>query len=171
MKKILLIAILATEIFAFFDNITTFEADFIQSVTDEKKKVLTYNGSLIASKPQNALWRYTSPVNKDVYINRFNVTIIEPEIEQAIIKRIESNFDFFQMIKNAKKIDKNTFIAKYGSNDFLIKTKNKFIESISYVDEFENSVKILFSKQKQNSEIDKELFIPSIPVDFDIIRD
>ncbi len=171
MKKLLLIALLSSEIFAFFDTINTFEADFIQTVTDDKNKVLTYNGNIFASKPQNALWRYTTPISKDVYINQSTVTIIEPEIEQAIIKKIDSNFDFFKIIKDAKKVDENIFIAKLGNSSFIIRTENEQIKSISYIDEFENSVLISFDKQKQNSKISKEVFIPKIPVEFDIVRD
>ena len=152
-------------------DIVSFQADFTQSVTDDKKKVLTYSGSVLASKPQNALWRYSKPVNKDVYINSRRVTIIEPEIEQVIIKRIESNFDFFNMIKNAKKIEKNIYMAIYKNSKFRITTKDELIKSISYIDEFENSVEVLFDNQKQNDKINKELFIPNIPLEFDIVRD
>jgi len=152
-------------------DIVSFQADFTQSVTDDKKKVLTYNGSVLASKPQNALWRYSKPVNKDVYINSRRVTIIEPEIEQVIIKRIESNFDFFNMIKNAKKVEKNIYMAIYKDSEFTITTKDELIKSISYIDEFENSVEVVFDNQKQNDKINKELFIPNIPLEFDIVRD
>ena len=171
MKQIFLLAILVSEIFAFFDTIDSFKADFTQTVTDEKNKVLTYNGNIIASKPQNAIWRYTTPINKDVYINKHSVTIIEPEIEQAIIRKIESNFDFFKMIQNAKELQHNIYITKFKNTDFTIITKNKLIESISYIDEFENNVKILFKNQKQNEKIDESIFIPNIPLEFDIIRD
>ena len=171
MKQIFLIAILVSKMFAFFDTVDSFKADFTQTVTDEKNKVLTYNGNLIASKPQNAIWRYTTPINKDVYINKHSVIIIEPEIEQAIIRKIESNFNFFKMIQNAKKTQHNTYITKFKNTDFTIVTKNKLIESISYIDEFENNVKILFKNQKQNEKIDENLFIPNIPLEFDIIRD
>ena len=152
-------------------DIVSFQADFTQSVTDDKKKVLTYSGSVLAAKPQNALWRYSKPVNKDVYINSRRVTIIEPEIEQVIIKRIESNFDFFNMIKNAKKIEKNIYLAIYKNSEFRITTKDELIKSISYIDEFENSVEVLFDNQKQNDKINEELFIPNIPLEFDIVRD
>ncbi len=152
-------------------DIVSFQADFTQSVTDDKKKVLTYSGSVLAAKPQNALWRYSKPVNKDVYINSRRVTIIEPEIEQVIIKRIESNFDFFNMIKNAKKIEKNIYLAIYKNSEFRITTKDELIKSISYIDEFENSVEVIFDNQKQNDKINKELFIPNIPLEFDIVRD
>ncbi len=171
MKQLFTFILSFTLGFASFDNTNAFEADFTQSVTDDKNKSLIYKGHIIASKPQNALWNYTSPIKKDVYISKYSVTIIEPEIEQVIIRKIESNFDFFNMIRNAKEIEKNRYEANYKESKFIITTKDELIESISYIDEFENSVKIIFKNQKQNEEIDLELFIPNYSLDFDVIRD
>lgn len=171
MKHIFTLLLSFTLGFASFDTLNTFQADFTQSVTDDKNKSLVYKGHIIASKPQNALWEYTTPIKKDVYINRFSVTLIEPEIEQVIIRKIESNFDFFSMVRNAKKIEDNKYIANYKESKFTITTKNELIESISYIDEFENRVKIVFENQKQNKKIDLKLFVPDYPLEFDIIRD
>ena len=171
MKHILITILLLSQAIASIDKITSFEADFAQSITDDKNKVLTYKGHITASKPQNAKWKYTIPVQKIVFINKFDVTIVEPEIEQVIIKRIESNFDFFKMIENAKKLKDNVFEANYKESTFKIIQKNNLIESISYIDEFENSVKIVFKNQKQNHSIDLKTFTPNYPLYFDIIRD
>lgn len=170
MKYIFILLLLYTSSFAFFDNLNTFQANFTQTVTDENNKVLSYSGSVVASKPQNAVWTYTTPIKKEVYIDINTATVIEPEIEQVIIKHIESNFSFFNMINNAKKIKENVFVANYKESKFTIITKNDLIESISYIDEFENKVKIVFKNQKQNEAIDLKLFVPNIPENFDIIN-
>lgn len=171
MKKLLLATFISVQLFASLQELTSFEADFSQSITDEKEKILTYHGRITALKPQNARWSYIKPIKKDVFINDFKVTIVEPEIEQVIIKRIESNFDFFKIISSAKKIDQNTYVAFYRETKFTIVKKNSLIESISYLDEFENSVKITFENQKQNHTIDESIFIPKYPMEFDIIKD
>jgi outer membrane lipoprotein carrier protein len=171
MKFFTLLVLTYTLSFASFYNLTSFEADFTQSVTDDKNVSINYSGHLIASKPQNALWNYTKPIKKDIYINNFEVTVVEPEIEQVIIRKIESDFNFFNMLKNAKKISKNMYEANYKDSNFIIKTKNKTIESISYLDEFDNVVKITFKNQKQNIKVDAEIFFPKYPLDFDIVRD
>ncbi len=171
MKLISTLLLSFTLSFASFDTLSSFDADFTQSVTDDKNKSLVYKGHIVATKPQNATWNYTSPIKKDVYINRFKVTIVEPEIEQVIIRRIDSSFDFFNMVRNAKKVQENLYLAKYKESTFTITTKNSLIESISYLDEFENKVKIVFENQKQNEKIDEGLFIPRYPLEFDIIRD
>lgn len=157
--------------FASLKNIYSFEAEFTQNITDDKNKVLTYSGHLTASKPLYAMWQYAKPVKKDIYINSHNVTIIEPEIEQVIMKSIESKFDFFKIVDNAKEIKKDIYEAFYKESKFTIISKNDFIESISYFDEFDNKVQILFTNQKQNIEINNEIFTPNIPTDYDIIND
>lgn len=158
-------------IFASLEEITSFEADFIQNITDEKNKTLNYRGHLIASRPQNAKWSYQEPVKKDVYINNFDITIVEPEIEQVIIRRIESDFDFFKIISNAKRTHGNEYVANYKNSEFTIIKSGSLIKSISYLDKFENKVTITFKNQKQNQVIDEAVFRPSFPLEFDIIRD
>ncbi|HUH41695.1 MAG TPA: LolA-like outer membrane lipoprotein chaperone [Sulfurimonas sp.] len=171
MKLFFIALFITAELFASLDSITSFDADFVQSITDEKNKTISYTGHIIATKPQNARWSYFKPVKKEVYINDYDVTIVEPEIEQVIIRRIESNFDFFKMIANAKEDSKDSYTAKYGDTLFNIKKSGNLIESISYLDEFENRVTIVFKNQKQNQSINKILFMPSYPLEFDIIRD
>jgi len=170
-KHFFLLMSINIALFASLEEITSFEADFTQSITDEKNKTINYNGHIVASKPQNARWSYFKPVKKEVYINNFDVTIVEPEIEQVIIRKIESNFDFFKMISNAKKIEENKYLAHYKDSNFTIIKKGALIESISYLDEFENRVKIIFKNQKQNQKINETVFRPFFPLEFDIIRD
>ena len=171
MKHILAALLCSTLSLASIDNINSFKADFEQSVTDDKNTTLNYSGHLAAQKPQDAVWHYLLPIKKDVYIDRFRVTVVEPEIEQVIVRNIESNFDFFKMIKNAKKIAKNKYKASYNESNFIITTKDELLESISYKDEFENDVKITFKNQQQNIKIDDQVFIADYPLEFDVIRD
>ncbi len=171
MKYILATLLCSTLSFAAFDNVKTFEADFSQSITDDKNTTLNYKGKLKAKRPQEAVWNYLSPIKKDVYIDMFRVTVVEPEIEQVIIRRIESNFDFFKIIQNAKKVSENKYEGIYQKTNFSILMKNNHIKSISYKDSFENDVNIEFKNQKQNIKIDAENFIAKYPLEFDVIRD
>ncbi len=170
--KLLLATLLSVSLsHASIDTIKSFTADFTQSVTDDKNATLEYSGNLAAVKPQNAVWHYTNPILKDVYIDRFRVTIVEPEIEQVIIRKIETKFDFFKMIQNAKKINDTLYEARYQEAIFIIKIENNIIQTISYKDAFENNVKIIFTNQKQNIEIDDQAFVAKYPLEFDVIRD
>ena len=170
MRYIVLLPILVSLAIGDILSINSFEADFIQSIKDDKGSKLEYKGHVQATKPQFALWSYKSPIQKEIYINSQQATIIEPEIEQALIKRIEGDFDFFRLIKNAKKIDKNLYMAKFQEVEYTIKMKESNIVSISYKNELENRVEILFSNQIQNKKIDTKIFTPNIPTAYDIIR-
>ncbi len=170
MKQKFLLLFLATASFANLNNINSFEADFNQSISDDQNKTILYYGHVKASKPQYALWTYIKPIQKKVYIMDNQAIIVEPELEQAIIKKIGNNFDFFTLIKNAKKLANDKYLAKYNNTSFIIKTKNSSIESISYKDEFENRVLINFTNQIVNKKIDKKEFTPVIPDEYDVIR-
>ncbi|MDF1875602.1 outer membrane lipoprotein chaperone LolA [Sulfurimonas sp. SAG-AH-194-I05] len=170
--KLLFIPLLYSSIaFASLDTIYSFQANFSQTVTDDKNVSISYEGYVQAKKPQNALWNYQTPIVKDIYINQYRVVVVEPEIEQVIIRKIESSFDFFKMIRNAKKINDTTYEAHYMESQFIITIQDDFIQAIAYIDSFENNVKITFTKQKQNIKIDKEVFIADYPRDFDVVGD
>lgn len=171
MRRYAISILLSTHLFASLNNISSFKADFTQNITDEKNKTISYSGIVIASKPQNAKWSYAKPVRKDVYMDNYEATVVEPEIEQVIIRKLDTNFDFFKMISNTKKIGENVYEAHYKNKTFTITLKNGLIETISYLDEFENRVKIIFKNQKQNEPIDSKLFIPKYPLNYDVIRD
>jgi len=170
MKQKILLLLFATASFANIQNINSFEADFKQSIVNDQNKTILYYGHIIASKPQYALWKYTKPIEKSVYILPNRAIIVEPELEQAIIKKIGKNFDFFKLIQNAQKISNNKYLARYNNNTFIITIHKNMIKSISYKDELENSVTINFTNQIENKKIDKKEFEPNIPDDYDIIR-
>lgn len=171
MKHIILLQILLQLAYAQILTINSFEADFKQELTNEKGKVISYKGHISAVKPNYALWKYETPLNKEIYVSKTKVTILEPEIEQVIIRNTYLDFDIFDLIKNAIMLKENIYKARFRETDFQIVFKNSLISSISYKDELDNSIKILFSKQLQNKKIPLSRFIPSIPDEYDIIRD
>ncbi len=171
MKIILATLLCSTLSFASFENIYSFKADFLQSITDDKNATLSYNGTIKAKKPQEAVWNYLLPIKKDVYIDKYQVIVVEPEIEQVIIRNIKSSFDFFQIIQNTQKISENKYAGFYKETQFFISTENNLIKSIFYKDSFENNVNIIFTNQEQNIKIDEKVFVAKYPLEFDIIRD
>ena len=152
-------------------DINSFEADFKQIVTDDKGKQLVYDGELKALKPQFAFWNYQQPISKSIYLTSHLITIIEPEIEQVIIKNIPASFNFFKMIQNAKKISSNKYTTHINDTLYTINIEKDMIKSIMYHDEFENKIEIFFTKQLKNRNISEEIFNPVIPQEYDIIRE
>jgi len=170
-KAIFLLLLLSHIMFASLVDIKSFDADFKQIITDEKGVQLIYKGHIRALSPKYALWEYNTPIKKSIYVRPAEIVIVEPEIEQAIVRKLAFDLDFFKMISNAKKISKNYYIATLNEMEYSIKIKNKLIDSISYKDDFDNKINILFTNQIQNKSILKNIFTPLIPKDYDIISE
>ena len=170
MKKIFLFCIMVSLGFgAILENVNSFEADFSQTINDKENKVVVYYGHVIAKKPQLAKWHYTKPIQKTVYIDNHSVVVLEPELEQAIIRKIKDDFNIFDLLQNATKIAKNKYQAKYKETVFTIVYDGKNITKLTYNDNFDNLVTIKFSNQHYNKTYEKSIFDPKIPHDFDMI--
>ena len=170
MKSFLLLIFFTLSLFANFIELHSFSANFKQTITDDQNKTLIYTGSLQAKEPQSALWLYKTPIQKSIYIKENRVVIIEPELEQVIVKFIPTNFDFFHMIQNAKKIKKDTYMAMLDNKAYTIVLDKGIVKELLYSDDFGNKIQILFSHQIQNKTIKNSLFNPIIPSDYDVIQ-
>ena len=170
MQYIFLLTLLFSVSYSDVFSMTSFKADFTQTVINEKGGKLKYTGNIKAIKPHYALWQYTQPSLKLIYVNKNKVTIVEPELEQAIIKRLQSGIDFFNIIKNAKKIDKDTYTTNFQSVRYTIYTKNSNLKSIKYKDQLDNTILIDFTNHIINNNIELHDFEPTIPLAYDIIK-
>ena len=90
-------------------KLKSYSAHFKQTIIDQDDVKIVYSGQFLALKPDHALWHYKKPVTKSVYINNNQVVIVEPELEQAIYKRVENSFTLFNLLSDAQKVDKNTY--------------------------------------------------------------
>ncbi len=173
MKLLLLSLVFLQSLFAFGESIQSFQAQFTQTITDETGKVLTYEGHIHTKRPSYVLWDYTKPeqVAKKIYANEKRVVIVQPLLEQATIKSLRGEMNFFKILSSAKKVDETHYKARYQNMNFILKEENGVIISLEYQDELENQIHITFSKQRQNRPIDDQFFTPKVPKDFDIIRE
>jgi outer membrane lipoprotein carrier protein len=57
MKYLIPMLMIATTLFSSMRDIKSFEADFKQTITDDKNKSISYIGHVSAIKPQTALWK------------------------------------------------------------------------------------------------------------------
>ncbi len=150
-------------------DLTSFEADFTQAIHDESQKVVKYEGHLYAKKPYMAKWIYSKPVEKEVFVEKNSVVVIEPDLEQVVIRKIHDDFDIFELLKSAKEIQKDLYEAHYKDVKFLLEYDGKDIKTLSYTDNFGNNVVITFSNQKYNKKLDDLLFKPDFPDEYDMI--
>ena len=170
--RIIFVALLVlSPLFAISEKTDTMNSDFVQTITNDKNSVITYKGNMFAKRPNKAMWHYKEPIEKSVYITAESVIIIEPELEQAIVKRLGDSIDILAILASAKKDGKTSYTAYYNNKEYHITMQSYMIKSISYSDAFDNVVKIVFSAQQINKSIKDSRFKADIPADFDIIND
>ncbi len=170
MRHIFLSLLIIAPLFAIGEKTVTMQAEFVQTITDEKNSTITYTGNMLAKRPNMTMWHYMKPVEKTVYITSANVTIVEPELEQAIVKKLDNSIDILAILAAAKKNSRERYTAYYNHQQYHISMQGDMIKSISYSDAFDNIVTIVFTAQQINKDIDDSRFHADIPEEFDIIR-
>ena len=83
---------------------------------------------------------------------------------------LDKEINILNLLKNAKKISIDTFISDFNNVSYSLIIQNNKLKQISYKDEIENDVVILFTNVKQNHTINQKVFKYFIPFDFDIIK-
>lgn len=169
MKRYSVLFLLALNLSAFTLHMKTFSADFTQTIMDDKNTTIRYFGNIQAKQPDMVRWNYTKPIKKEVYIDHDRITIIEPEIEQAIVTKISNMLAFFKVLKNAKKVDANHYISFYNNTKLTLYIKGDSIISISYMDQLQNKIIIHFTNQVENGAINEQTFHAKIPKEYDVI--
>ncbi|MEA1916126.1 MAG: LolA-like outer membrane lipoprotein chaperone [Campylobacterota bacterium] len=152
-------------------ELKTFQANFKQTITDENNKTVVYEGTLLAKTPSSAKWIYTKPISKDVYVDEYQITVVEKDLEQAIIKDIDSTVDFIKLLQKAKRSNSNSYSTKIENKIYTLKYKNELPYTVEYKDFLENRVKITFINQIMNKEMNSSIFKPIIPLEYDVIVD
>ena len=153
-------------------DLDSFKASFVQVITSNSQNKIEYKGDVFIKKSGKILWKYKTPVVKNVYINNDYAVVDEPELEQAIYTKLESEINIIKLLNNSKKVNENSYTTNIDDVDYLIKTSkddNK-ISYIKYKDKLENDVEIKFSSVVQNGDIQDEMFKFIPPSNYDIIR-
>lgn len=170
--RIIFVALLTlSPLFAISEKTETMTADFTQTIVNEKKGTITYKGTMSAKRPNMAIWHYREPIDKTVYITAENVTVVEPELEQAIVRTLDETIDILAILASARKTGKESYTALYKSKEYNITMQKEMIKAISFTDAFDNIVTIVFTGQLVNHKISDSEFNAVIPADFDIIKD
>ena len=153
-------------------DLDSFKASFVQVIISNSQNKIEYTGDVFIKKSGKILWKYKTPVVKNVYINNDYAVVDEPELEQAIYTKLDSEINIIKLLNNSKKVNENSYTTKIEDVDYLIKT-SKTDDKISYIkykDKLENDVEIKFSNVVQNGEIQDEIFKFNVPANYDVIR-
>jgi len=123
-----------------------FSAKFTEYIYQKNKK-LTYKG-LIIFKNQNIYWKYTYPNTKEIWIKE-KVYVYEPDLMQVTVSK-KPKLNLIKILKNAKKIDKNLYLAKINKKDIYF-IYNKTLKKLWYTDEIGSKIEMYFTKDNNYS--------------------
>lgn len=151
-------------------DINSFEASFKQSIINSSNKEILYTGKIYIKKPLKIVWQYSEPIEKFVYILNANVTIIEPDLEQVIISKLDKEFNILELLNNATKISDSQYLATFNNTQYKLVIVNNQLQQINYKDSIDNDIFINFYNINQNKPIDDKIFTFTIPHQYDIIR-
>jgi outer membrane lipoprotein carrier protein len=166
-----------------------FETNFIQTITNEKGKVINYKGKVDFKQEKEKLylddlnqtrefssklfkWSYKSPTKKEVCTDGMELLVIDHDLEQVSKYIIDEGLDLEEILKVAKRLTATDYKAIYRDVEYLITIDSKHrLKKIFYVDSLDNRVKILFTNMVYNikSFDDKVLECPIDP-SYDIIE-
>jgi outer membrane lipoprotein carrier protein len=167
-KLVLIFAFSFSNLFGFFDEVESFEASFSQIVNSDGQDIL-YKGELYIQKPSSVVWIYREPIKKEIYIGGKSLVVVEPDLEQVIIKSLKDTLNMLSIIEKSTQLSKDRYIATLKDKKYLLILKDGLLQRVIYEDELENGVEISFSNQKVNGNISKDIFQPKIPDYFDRI--
>ncbi|WP_185900182.1 LolA-like outer membrane lipoprotein chaperone [Campylobacter sp. MIT 99-7217] len=168
MKFLGFLLFFCVSLWGFEADYKSFSSDFTQIVSNKNSKI-SYKGKLIITQ-NKAFWSYEEPTQKQIYIKNQNITIVEPDLEQVILTKLEKVPNLTQIFKNAKQNKQGLYEANYEGVRYIVKLENDEVQSISYQDDLENEVSIILSKQKRNFAVDENIFEAKYPKSYDILR-
>lgn len=171
MKKLLLLILLCTALLADFDTVEHFESEFTQSVTSSEGKEIVYKGKIFAKQPFFIVWKYITPVPKEIFIQNNEMVVYEPELEQATYSELKESIDFLNILKQAEKVEEGLYKTRFRETDYFVRVdENNHPKMIFFKDRLENRIDILFDNSVINGDIDPSMFTFIPPEGIDLFR-
>ena len=125
------------------------EAQFVQKITNPKKKVIRYEGRVLMDNGARFKWSYFKPTKKEVCSDGKRVIVVDHDLEQVSYYRMDKGFDLGAVLKNAKHYKENLYTARYRDRTYTIAVDGRGrVEQIAYRDDMDNVVNIHLYKLK-----------------------
>jgi len=126
-----------------------FKADFMQKITNPKKKSINYSGKVRFSTPSLMKWEYTKPTQKEVCTDGKELRVVDHDLEQVSTYFISKGFNLNEIVKKAKEHSPKIYVARYEGKSYTIQVDGKKrLQSIAYYDDLDNKVQIIFKNIK-----------------------
>ena len=173
MKILISLLTLGTLLFADVQLPNNFKTDFEQSITNKKGKVINYEGNVLFINIDLGLfkWSYSSPTQKEVCTDGRELTVVDHDLEQVSNYMINDGINLKEILQRAIKIANQEYTATYKEIEYLITLDTKEqLNQITYVDNLDNAVKIIFKNMKYASTISADVLKCTAPQAYDLIK-
>jgi len=188
MKKLLLILSITLGINANISLPNNFITDFKQTITNDKGKVIKYEGKVAFRQDKEILegqngtkqeftsnffkWNYNKPTHKEVCSDGTQIIVIDHDLEQVSKYLIDDGLDLEKVLAVAQKLSNKDYKAVYKDVEYLITLDNKGqLKKIFYTDSLDNRVRIVFSNMQYSIQnFDNKNLECDTPADYDIIE-
>ena len=172
MRLLPLLLLLSSMLFASIELPENFQADFEQKITNNKKRVIKYEGKVLFSDKKLFKWSYVSPTKKEVCTDGKELLVVDHDLEQVSAYYIAKGLDISKVLKKAKLHSNNIYVAAYEGKNYTIQLDNiEKLHSIAYYDELDNKVQIRFINMKYGKgKLSGEKMKCNYPNFYDMIR-
>lgn len=188
MKLLITLSVLVMSLNATITLPGNFKTTFQQSITNDKGKVIKYDGTVLfknikedIESPSGGVetysrslfkWNYNSPTKKEVCTDGIQVVVVDHDLEQVSRYLVDEGINLEAILNVAKQITNRDYQATYKDTEYIITLdKNQQLSKIVYVDNLDNGVKIIFKNMKYNSHaVDVTDLECKAPKEYDIIE-
>ncbi len=172
MRLLSLLLLASSLLLASIELPENFQADFIQTITNTKNKVITYSGKVRFSNETLFKWSYKEPTQKEVCTDGLELLVVDHDLEQVSAYRISNGINIAKIVKEAKLHSKNIYVAEYENKTYTIQVDaQQKLHSIAYFDDLDNKVQILFKQMKYGKgSLPEKSMKCNYPIDYDMIQ-
>ncbi|TLD87426.1 outer membrane lipoprotein chaperone LolA [Helicobacter sp. MIT 03-1614] len=170
-RYVLVFTSLCMTLFAWGENLQSIEADFEQIAVNEDGVPTRYEGHIIGKMPSKVKWDYKAPLQKEIYMNKNEVIMYEPRLEQVSHSRLKDKADFLSILKSAKKHNDGTYHTKVDGIEYvLFIDKAQKPERIEFVDSMGVKTTLKLKNVKLNGVISDKKFVFVPPQGVEIVE-
>ena len=182
----------------FFTEVKSLRADFEQTVTDSKGKIIQdAKGTFVLQRPGKFRWDYRAPYPQLIVADGRKLWIYDPDLEQVTVKQLDSVLggtpaqllsgarfpqqDFTVLSKGLPKGQRNGLewieltpksSAKTNEKDFekvQLGFDQRDLRMMTITDNFGNSTQLKFNNLQRNPTIEASAFIFTPPKGVDVV--
>ncbi len=167
----------------FFNSTESLSAEFNQNTFDEYQQLIASSkGTIWFKRPQQLLWHTHSPNDQKLLLTANELWLIDTELEQASLQKIDdlSRSPLYWLVNRPNELDSiPTYQKTTNGIDWYLNNENQqlafgfkdgMLNTIKLNNELSQTIQVVLSNIRLNTNIKPSVFKLSLGPDFDVIR-